>query len=83
MAPPHLTANPEAAMHQDFSKHSPANEDGRSLREWKNRSGILYGLALPLLVGFAAIQNMATGMPHKSTASAANTVAGIEKSRLP
>ena len=69
-------------MHRDFSKYSPTNEDRLTLRKWKNSSGIFCGLGLLLLVSFVAIQNQPTGMPHKATASAANTIAAIDKSRV-
>jgi hypothetical protein len=42
----------------------------------------MHGLALLLLVSFVAIQSRSTGMPHQATASAANTMAAIDKSRL-
>jgi hypothetical protein len=69
-------------MHRDFSKFAPTNEDRLTLRTWKNSSGMFYGLALLLLVSFVAIQSRPTGMPHKATASGANTMATIDKSRL-
>jgi hypothetical protein len=69
-------------MYRDFSKYTPTNEDRLILRKWKSSSGMLYGLALLLLVSFVAIQSRPTRMPHQATASDANMMAGIDKSRL-
>ena len=79
---PGVRANPVAAMHRDFSKDFPTNEDRLALRRWKNSAGMIYGLALLVLVGFVTIQNRPTGMPQKATASAANTMAAVDKSRF-
>ena len=67
-------------MYRDFSKYTPTNEDRLTLRKWKSSSGMLYGLALLLLASFVAIQSRPTG--HQATASGANTMAAIDKSRL-
>jgi hypothetical protein len=75
-------ANPVAQMHRDFSKYTPTHEDRLTLRKWKNSSGFLYGLGLLLLVSFVAVQNRQAGIPHKATASTANTMAAIDKTRL-
>jgi hypothetical protein len=69
-------------MHRDFGKYISTNDDRLTFRKWKNSLGIFFGLALLLLVSFVAIQSRSTGMPHQATASAANTMAAIDKSRL-
>jgi hypothetical protein len=69
-------------MHRDFSKYISTNDDKLTFRKWKNSSGVLYGLALLLLVSFVAIQNRPTWMSHQATASAANTMVAIDKGRF-
>jgi hypothetical protein len=69
-------------MHRDFSKYISTNDDRLTFRKWKSSSGMIYGMALLLLVSFAAIQSRSTGMPHQATASAANTTAAIDKGRF-
>jgi hypothetical protein len=69
-------------MYRDFSKSTATNEDRLTLRKWKSSSGMLYGLALLLLVSFVAIQSRPTGMPQQATASGANTMAAIDKGRF-
>lgn len=79
---PPLNANPVAAMHRDFSKGISTNEDMLTFRKWRNSLGLFYGLVLLLLVSFVAIESRPARAPHQATASAANTMAVIDKGRF-